>query len=156
MNNEEFEKRYQEYLQKNKGRISYKLWEEKSKLDFELGGYIKGLDLVSKIQIPIFILGGIVFSKYRDEGPIILALIIFVVWIGLMAWFWFSLEKAKDDICNYVFNKYFRNKIIEEYVRWHASKYKDDTEDILDPWEEKYFYDKCIEQLKFEDLEKRS
>lgn len=149
MNNEDFEKRYDKFLRKYKSSIVLKLWEEKSKLSFELGDYIKSLDIISKIQIPMFIIGGIIFSKYNEDGPVVLAIITFIIWIGLMLWFWFSLEKAKDDICNYVFDKYLRNRVIEKYVRWLESEYKDDTEDILDSWEEKYFYDKCIENLKY-------
>ena len=149
MNDEEFEKRYENFLRKHKSSIALKLWEEKYKSDFELGDYIKGLDLISKIQIPIFFLGGVVFSKYRDEGPVIFSLITLVVWIGLMLWIWLSYENTKDAICNYVFSHYRRNIIIENYVRYLASEYKEDTEDILDPWDVKYFYDKCIENLKY-------
>lgn len=156
MNDEEFEKHYEEFLKKNKRNISYKLWEEENNVRIDFSRFFDEHSIFSRIFGPVFILGGIGFVLIPKDGYVVLNIISGVIWIGLTVWSWCNVENIKDMICNYIFYKYHRDKIIEKYVRNKASEALQDNKNMFDFWEEKYFYDKCIEQLKYEDFETRS
>lgn len=175
MDNDDFEKRYAEYLTKNKGRISYKLWEERNDFEFNFGNFVSKYNFGVKVLLPIFIIGGLACSIIDAEKYLFLKILSFALWIGYMLWLWIFEGIAKKDISDYFFNKYKRNQIIEELVRrdekqeieeWQSECFEKfffcgDKEVFAEIYKSKYydikmFYDQCLEKLKYENLEQRS
>lgn len=166
---ENFEEKYNKYIEKLKNEIPYILLEKHH--DFE---YNFGHDSISDSSffcILFFVCGivGSLVTEHKAMPRIIFA----VAWLGVGILYFIFNTKHKKAVSDYFFYKYEYHKIIEDRIKRDEqrdiknlldemfSKDRlniDDLDIFLEVYEFKlkdikYFYDRCLSEIKYERFE---
>ncbi len=137
MTDEEFTERFNNYFERNKSALQCLIIDKKSSLQLSFNSCVKEkTNLFSKILIPSFLVVGFASAIFPEGEKIILRIIVVLIGLGLMYWFWRSIDDAFETAQEYIFKKYIEQGIYESYVQKEP-----------DYEENKIFYDRCVTEL---------
>lgn len=111
------EEQYRDYIKKNLPIIKFIIEEAESDASYNFNSFFDSNSLGSKPYIPIYIVILIIafLAGMMHQGIIAAALFLFLA--ALPIWIIIINSNCKEAISNYIFYKYRREKIIEDYIR---------------------------------------
>lgn len=166
----DFEEKYHNYLKTLKNELPYALG--KAHHDFEYDfrhNFIAGNSFLNIIAILWWVCGSVAVGLL--ENKLIIRLIVFIVWLGIGIWYWIFNDRHSKDIADYFFYQYEYKKIIEDRIKRDQER---DVKKLLDEMFNKYemniieiddyklklkdiryFYDRCLSDIKYENFEEK-
>jgi hypothetical protein len=168
---ENFDEKYNKYIEKLKNDIPYALWEKRLDLEFNFNYDVVFDNSLSWI---LWFVCGIVGSLATEHN--MLPRIFFVVaWLSVGILCLILNAKQKKQVLDYVFRKYEYHKIIEDHIKRDKQRdidnlleemFKkekisiDDLETYLEVYEFKlkdieFFYNQCLSKIKYEQFEEK-